>query len=351
MKILVTGGAGFIGSNLIRYYLNSQEHSILNVDKLCYSGSRYTVADFNQNPNYQFIHQDIVDKQAMMAILSDYQPEAILHLAAESHVDRSIDSPEAFLQSNVQGTFSLLESFRDYYRNCEPGRAQLLRFIQVSTDEVYGSLAADADAVDEQYAYQPNSPYAASKAAADHLVRAWHVTYSLPLITTHCCNNYGAYQFPEKLIPLTINKALNGEQIPVYGDGSNVREWIHVDDHVRAIDSVLKNGRVGQRYNIGSGHECSNLDLVYNICDILQELRPIKGAYRDLIRFVTDRPGHDYRYALDSSKIQSELGWSAKEALNLGLRRTINWYLQNQDWCEKVCADEYDGRRLGLVAS
>ena len=347
MKLLITGGAGFIGSNLIRYLL-PKKHQILNLDKLCFPGSLHTISDLKNSQNYSFQQMDICDSQTLFNIVNEFKPDAILHLAAESHVDRSIDSPEAFIDSNIKGTFNLLEAFRNYFYSCDERRRQRLRFLHISTDEVFGSLGDHDAPFREQDSYQPNSPYSASKAAADHLVRAWRHTYDLPVMITNCSNNYGPYQFPDKLIPLTINKALAGEALPIYGDGSNIRDWLFVEDHARALYRVLEKGKPGETYNVGGNCELSNLELVRKICDILDELKPGKQSYRKQINFVTDRPGHDHRYAIDISKIQSELGWSPEKNFDSNLRKTIIWYIENRQWCNNVCRGEYNGQRLGV---
>ncbi len=348
MKLIITGGAGFIGSNLIRHLLTNTDHQILNIDKLCFPGSIHTTSDFSASQNYRFLQLDIVDSEAMQETLHDFSPDAIIHLAAESHVDRSIDSPHAFINTNIVGTFSLLEAFRKYYLSCSDGRRKQIRFLHVSTDEVYGSLNTADLPFDEKHRYQPNSPYAASKAASDHLVHAWQSTYKLPLIITNCSNNYGPFQFPEKLIPLTVSKALTGDSIPIYGKGDNIRDWLYVEDHVRALCCVLDNGAPGETYNIGGNSEKTNLEIVNDICDILDEIQPLEHSYSEQIEFVDDRPGHDLRYAIDSTKIQSQLGWSAKEDLDKGLRKTILWYIDNQQWCVNVSEGSYQGQRLGL---
>ena len=348
MKTIVTGGAGFIGSNLVRHLLKDESNHVLNIDKLCFPGSIHTLDDLSDHSRYRHEVEDIVDTEAMQNLLADFSPDAIIHLAAESHVDRSIDGPDTFIHSNIVGTFSLLEAFRKYHGDATPARKAELRFVHVSTDEVYGSLGESDPAFKESHPYAPNSPYSASKASSDHLVRAWHATYKLPVLITNCSNNYGPYQFPEKLIPVVITKAMAGEPIPVYGKGENIRDWLYVDDHVRAIELVLNKGVPGESYNIGANTEVSNLELVKMICDLLDKIRPARDSYHKLIKFVDDRPGHDLRYAMDSTKIESELGWSAEQQFHEGLLKTVNWYIDNQLWCEKVSSGSYSGQRLGL---
>ncbi len=348
MKLIITGGAGFIGSNLIRHLLTNKNHLILNIDNLCFPGSIHTISDFSESENYQFLQKNISDADVMINTLQDFKPDSIIHLAAESHVDRSIDDPKTFIDTNIVGTFSLLEAFRVYYSGLNVEQRQQMRFIHVSTDEVYGSLDINDSAFNEEHPYQPNSPYAASKASSDHLVSAWHSTYKLPLIITNCSNNFGPFQFPEKLIPLMINRALAGKSLPVYGEGANIRDWLYVEDHVRALCTVLDKGNPGETYNIGGNCEKTNLNIVNNICDILDELQPAITPYRDLIEFVEDRPGHDLRYAINSSKIETDLGWSATEDFDISLRKTIIWYIENQLWCRNVCSGDYGGQRLGL---
>lgn len=348
MRFIITGGAGFIGSNLIHHLLKQKAGQILNLDKLCYSGSLYTLERFNKDPNYKFIQQDLCEASTLERVIIDFQPDAILHLAAESHVDRSIDSPKAFIDSNIIGTFNLLEAFRKYFLSCDETQRQKSRFLHVSTDEVFGSLTDEDTASCEQDSYQPNSPYSASKACSDHLVRAWGHTYKLPILITNCSNNYGSYQFPEKLIPLMIGKALAGETLPVYGDGSNIRDWLFVEDHVLALCNVLEKGKIGETYNIGGNCQLSNIVLVRKICNILDELQPKEHTYKDQIDFVADRPGHDYRYAINIAKIKSELNWSPKENFDDGLRKTILWYIENQKWCDIVSHGSYNGQRLGV---
>ena len=348
MKIIVTGGAGFIGSNLLRYLQQQQEIELLNIDKLCFPGSRHTISELDGSTHYTHVEHDIIDQEEMTRLFADFEPDTIFHLAAESHVDRSIDSPGSFINSNIHGTYSLLEAFRDYCTGLGETERNNRRFIHVSTDEVYGSLAPGQPAFTENNSYHPNSPYAASKAASDHLVTAWCHTYKLPLIITNCSNNYGPYQFPEKLIPLVISKAVSDQPIPVYGSGDNIRDWLHVEDHVRALVTVSEKGAPGASYNIGAENELSNLAIVELICDIIDEIRPGNTAKRDQIQFVEDRPGHDFRYAIDNTKIKNELGWQPMISFNDGLRGTVKWYLENQEWCDAVSENSYDGERLGL---
>ena len=322
--ILVTGGAGFIGSNFVLSTLAAADEPVLNLDKLTYAGNRRNLAPLKGDKRHLFVKGDICDRGLVRELLKKHKPRAIVHLAAESHFDRSIAGPAAFIQTNVVGTFSLLEEARSYAEKRE------LRFLHVSTDEVYGSLGAQDPAFTESTPYHPNSPYASSKAAADHLVRAYHHTYGLPTLTTNCSNNYGPRQFPEKLIPLMIRNALAGKPLPVYGDGRNVRDWLYVDDHCAALRLVLERGRIGETYNVGGGAEKTNIDLVNLVCTLLDEARPRKrGKYQDLIRFVEDRPGHDRRYAIDSTKIARELGWRARESFDSGLAKTVRWYVEN----------------------
>jgi dTDP-glucose 4,6-dehydratase len=342
-KILVTGGAGFIGSNFILQWLASESSSVINLDKLTYAGNPANLASVISDHRYKFVQGDICDRQMLAEILMTHRPRAIVHFAAESHVDRSIHGPDDFVRTNVNGTFSLLEEARAYWSALSGDEKSAFRFLHVSTDEVYGSLAATDPAFSETTRYAPNSPYSASKAASDHLVRAYHHTYGLPVLTTNCSNNYGPFQFPEKLIPLVILHALNGKPIPVYGDGMNVRDWLYVADHCEAIRTVLKRGRPGETYNIGGSNEIKNLDVVNTICSVLDELRPKDPVvpHKNLITFVKDRPGHDRRYAMDATKIQSELGWRPKETFESGMRKTIEWYLDNQAWIESVTSGAY----------
>nr|WP_100549189.1 MULTISPECIES: dTDP-glucose 4,6-dehydratase [unclassified Pseudomonas] len=353
MRILVTGGAGFIGSALIRHLIQSTEHDVLNLDKLTYAGNLESLAPVDDNPRYRFVQADIADSPAVAQTLADFQPDAIMHLAAESHVDRSIDGPAAFIQTNIVGTYSLLESTRAYWLDLSAERKAAFRFHHISTDEVYGDLHGVDDLFTETTPYAPSSPYSASKAASDHLVRAWQRTYGLPVLITNCSNNYGPYHFPEKLIPLMILNALAGKPLPVYGNGQQVRDWLYVEDHARALLKVVSEGQVGETYNIGGHNEQKNLDVVRAICALLEELAPQKPAgierYEDLITYVQDRPGHDLRYAIDASKIERELGWVPQETFETGLRKTVQWYLDNLEWCRRVQDGSYQGQRLGAL--
>jgi dTDP-glucose 4,6-dehydratase len=406
MKILLTGGSGFIGSNLVRLLLREKGCSVVNLDKLTYAGNTASLADIEGSPNYTFEQIDICDAAALGAVFAKHQPDAVMHLAAESHVDRSIDGPGEFIQTNIVGTFNLLQTSLQYWRSLEAGCAKVetcvpseatrpdakrtgtsenvdessnlntfipshasnagspshfptqksFRFLHVSTDEVYGSLAPDASGFSESTAYDPHSPYSASKAASDHLVRAWGDTYGLPVLVTNCSNNYGPYQFPEKLIPVVILKCLRGEPIPVYGKGENIRDWLYVKDHAEALYTVLSKGRIGETYNIGGNNERQNIELVRMLCQLMDELapQPVTGKLEteqpkaeSLITFVTDRPGHDMRYAIDSSKIRNELGWEPKEDFESGFRKTVLWYLENQDWWQNILSGDYRLERLG----
>ncbi len=350
MKILVTGGAGFIGSALIRHLIGETPHSVVNVDKLTYASNLDSLAPVGDSPKYSFEKADICDGPRILDIFSSHQPDAVIHLAAETHVDRSIDGPATFIETNIVGTAQLLESALEYWRGLDQGRRAAFHFHHVSTDEVFGSLGPEG-AFSETSPYDPSSPYAASKASADHLVRAWRRTYGLAVVLSNCSNNYGPYQFPEKLIPLMIVKALAGEALPVYGDGQQVRDWLHVDDHARGLVSVLTEGRPGESYNIGGGAEKTNLEVVQAVCSILDELSPAADAkpYSDRISFVEDRPGHDKRYAMDSSKISRELGWRPLHDFDSGLKATVQWYLDNRDWWESLISERYCGERLGKV--
>ncbi|RMH82914.1 dTDP-glucose 4,6-dehydratase [Pseudomonas sp. AOB-7] len=353
MRILITGGAGFIGSALIRHLLQHTEHQVLNLDKLTYAGNLESLAEVAASPRYRFVQADIADSAQVAQTLAEFQPDAIMHLAAESHVDRSIDGPAAFIQTNIVGTYALLESTRAYWLGLSEERKATFRFHHISTDEVYGDLHGVDELFVETTPYAPSSPYSASKAASDHLVRAWQRTYGLPVLITNCSNNYGPYHFPEKLIPLMILNALAGKPLPVYGNGQQVRDWLYVEDHARALLKVVSEGQVGETYNIGGHNEQKNLDVVQAICALLEELAPSKPAgvarYADLITYVQDRPGHDLRYAIDAGKIQRELGWVPQETFASGLRKTVQWYLANLDWCRRVQDGSYQGQRLGAL--
>lgn len=346
--ILITGGCGFIGSALIRHIVGQGLYQTINVDSLTYSASPAALAKVQGNPGYVFEHETICNRAAIGAILARYRPSAVIHLAAETHVDRSIDGPAVFIETNIVGTFSLLEATLDYYRSLTANEKNTFRFYHISTDEVYGDLS-DTGLFTEETPYQPSSPYSASKAAADHLVKAWYRTYGMPIVMSHCSNNYGPFQFPEKLVPLMIIRAMNGESLPVYGDGSNVRDWIYVEDHVAGILAVLGRGRIGQTYNLGGNAELRNIDMVETICKLLDTISP-RGdgrSYREQIAFVPDRPGHDLRYAIDATKARNELGWMPKETIATGLRRTINFYLDNKAWWHPILTTRYAGQRMG----
>lgn len=346
---MVTGGAGFIGSAVVRQLIDETDATVINVDKLTYAGNLESLAEVAGSPRYHFEQVDICDAPAVQRLFANYQPDAIMHLAAESHVDRSIDGPAEFIQTNIVGTYTLLDTARGYWSGLSGERKAAFRFHHISTDEVYGSLGADG-LFTEETAYEPNSPYSASKASSDHLVRAWHHTYGLPVVTTNCSNNYGPYHFPEKLIPLVIIKALRGESLPIYGKGDNVRDWLYVEDHARALRLVLEQGRLGETYNIGGHNERTNLQVVQGICALLDELLPQSPhkPHANLITFVADRPGHDKRYAIDASKIERELGWRPQESFESGLRKTVQWYLRNSAWWQRVLDGSYRGERLGL---
>lgn len=340
--IIVTGGAGFIGSNFVNAWVKSGLGQVVNLDKLTYAGNLANLADIEHNPQHVFVHGDIADKKLIDDLLKQHQPCAIVNFAAESHVDRSIHAPGEFIQTNIVGTFNLLEAARAYWNDLNEADKACFRFLHVSTDEVYGSLSATDPAFAETKAYEPNSPYSASKAASDHLVRAYHHTYGMPVLTTNCSNNYGPHHFPEKLIPLVIHNALNGKPLPIYGNGQQIRDWLYVGDHCAAIRRVLEVGKVGEVYNIGGWNEKANIDVVYTLCDILDKEKPKQsGSYRDQITFVTDRPGHDQRYAIDASKIERELGWKPAETFETGIQKTVTWYLAHQDWVQNVTSGEY----------
>jgi len=341
MTLIVTGAAGFIGSCVVRQLVAETDELVVSVDALTYAGNPLSLGDAQASPKHRFEHADIRDQPRMQAIFEQYQPRAILHLAAESHVDRSIHGPAEFVSTNVVGTLTLLQVALDYWRGlAEPQRSQF-RFQHISTDEVFGSLSATDPAFEETTAYQPNSPYSASKAGSDHLVRAWHHTYGLPTLMTNCSNNYGPYHFPEKLIPLMILNALDGKPLPVYGDGQNVRDWLYVEDHARALRLVLEKGRPGETYNVGGAAERKNIEVVDTLCNILDELHPQSGPHHRLITYVTDRPGHDRRYAINFTKLESELGWRPQENFETGLRKTVQWYLDNPEWVQSVRSGEY----------
>ncbi len=348
-RLIVTGGAGFIGGNFIHLLLQNTDIQLLNFDLLTYAGNQDTLASVADHPRYQFCQGDIGDADLVAKTLAEFKPDGIVNFAAESHVDRSIDGPAAFLQTNVMGTFNLLDKAKAYWQNLSESAQANFRFLHVSTDEVYGSLGVDG-LFTEQSPYAPNSPYSASKAASDHLVRAWFHTYGFPVLTTNCSNNYGPYQFPEKLIPLFILNALDGKALPIYGDGSNIRDWLYVEDHCQAILTVLEKGKKGEIYNIGGNSEKTNLEVIDTLCALLDEMRPSASgeSYQSLKQYVDDRPGHDQRYAIDASKLKNELGWQPKESFESGMQKTIQWYLDHLDWCNRVKDGSYQGQRLGL---
>jgi dTDP-glucose 4,6-dehydratase len=343
MSILVTGAAGFIGSNFVLNWLEKNKEKVIALDKLTYAGNLENLKSVENHPNYFFVQGDIGDSATVTQLLKDYQPRAIVNFAAESHVDRSIHGPDDFIQTNIIGTYRLLEEARSHFDTLSEDNQQLFRFLHVSTDEVYGTLSSTDPAFTETNQYEPNSPYSSSKAASDHLVRAWHQTYGLPVLTTNCSNNYGPYHFPEKLIPLCILKALQGQDLPIYGDGQQVRDWLYVVDHCKGISTVLEKGTIGETYNIGGWNEKTNLEVVHTLCDLLDELKPHMDGkpYREQITFVKDRPGHDRRYAIDASKISKELGWRPQETFETGIRKTVKWYLDNQEWVAHVQSGEY----------
>ncbi len=353
MKILVTGGAGFIGSAVIRHIINSTADRVVNVDKLTYAGNLESLVEVSTDERYAFEHVDICNRAEMDRVFCEHQPDAVMHLAAESHVDRSIDGPATFIETNIVGTYTLLGAARQYWQGLDDTRRDAFRFHHISTDEVYGDLEGPEDLFTETTPYAPSSPYSASKASSDHLVRAWHRTYGLPTLVTNCSNNYGPYHFPEKLIPLVILNALEGKPLPVYGKGNQVRDWLYVEDHARALCKVVIDGKVGETYNIGGHNEKQNIDVVRTICSLLEELAPVKPSgvtrYEGLITYVADRPGHDLRYAIDASKIQHELGWQPQETFESGIRKTVQWYLDNLDWCRHVQDGSYQRERLGIA--
>jgi dTDP-glucose 4,6-dehydratase len=352
MRILVTGGAGFIGSAVVREIINNNDHSVLNLDCLTYAGNLENLREVSGSERYSFSETDICDLPAVKAAVESFQPDAIMHLAAESHVDRSIDNPGAFIQTNVIGTYNMLATALDYYSGLKGDRKETFRFHHISTDEVFGSLGSEG-LFSETTPYAPNSPYSASKASSDHLVRAWHTTFGLPTLITNCANNYGPYHFPEKLVPLMILNAIEGKPLPVYGDGQQIRDWLYVEDHARALLTVVLEGTPGETYNIGGHNEIKNLEIVETICSILDtkiEDKPTSiNRFEDLITHVTDRPGHDMRYAIDASKIKAELGWTPRESFASGIEKTINWYLENQQWCEQIQSGEYQRGRQGVI--
>jgi dTDP-glucose 4,6-dehydratase len=351
MKLLVTGGAGFIGSAVIRHIIENTSDSVVNVDKLTYAGNLESLSSVADDDRYVFEQVDICNRAELERVFADHKPDAIMHLAAESHVDRSIDGPAAFIETNVVGTYTLLESVRTYWNDLEPKKKASFRFHHISTDEVYGDLEGTDDLFTEKTSYEPSSPYSASKASSDHLVRAWLRTYGLPTIVTNCSNNYGPYHFPEKLIPLMILNAIDGKPLPVYGDGMQIRDWLYVEDHARALYKVVTEGEVGETYNIGGHNEKANIEVVKTICSLLEEFVPNKPKgveqYQDLITYVTDRPGHDVRYAIDASKIERELGWTPEESFETGIRKTVEWYLNNKQWWGRVLDGSYSMERLG----
>ena len=353
MKILITGGAGFIGSAVVRHIINNTQDQVVNLDKLTYAGNPESLVSVSNSNRYAFEQVDICSRHELDRVFMQHQPDAVMHLAAESHVDRSIDGPAAFIETNIIGTYQLLEAAKDYWKNLDDTRKAAFRFHHISTDEVYGDLEGPEDLFAETTPYAPSSPYSASKASSDHLVRAWKRTYGLPTLVTNCSNNYGPYHFPEKLIPLMILNALEGKPLPVYGKGNQIRDWLFVEDHARALYKVVTDGKVGETYNIGGHNEKQNIDVVHTICDLLDELQPANNlpikSYKELITFVKDRPGHDIRYAIDSSKIKRELGWVPQETFESGIRKTVEWYLNNLQWAHRVQDGSYQRERLGVA--
>ncbi|MEB5851269.1 dTDP-glucose 4,6-dehydratase [Acinetobacter baumannii] len=352
MKILVTGGAGFIGSAVIRNIIKNTQDEVLNIDKLTYAGNLESLSEIDTDPRYQFAQVDICDSERLIEIFKIFQPDVVMHLAAESHVDRSIDGPAEFITTNIVGTYTLLEVARKYWLQLNEEKKASFKFHHISTDEVYGDLEGTTDLFTETTSYAPSSPYSASKASSDHLVRAWHRTYGLPTVVTNCSNNYGPYHFPEKLIPLVILNALDGKALPIYGKGDQIRDWLYVEDHAKALYKVVTEGEVGETYNIGGHNEKQNIEVVKTICKILDELKPQNNhqPYETLITFVKDRPGHDLRYAIDASKIAKDLGWKPEETFETGIRKTIEWYLNNLEWCRRVQDGSYQRERLGVSA-
>ena len=352
MKILVTGGAGFIGSAVIRQLINDSDHQVVNLDKLTYAGNLESLSSVSNSERYSFEQVDICDAAELARVFREHQPDAVMHLAAESHVDRSIDGPAAFIETNIVGTYTLLEAGRQYWLSLDEDKKAAFRFHHISTDEVYGDLA-EGDFFTEETSYAPSSPYSASKASSDHLVRSWYRTYGFPVLLTNCSNNYGPYHFPEKLVPLMILNALEGKSLPIYGDGSQVRDWLYVDDHAKALIAVITSGKIGETYNIGGYNEKKNIEVVKTLCTLLEELHPQKlggiNKFEDLLTYVTDRPGHDVRYAIDASKITRELGWRPQETFETGMRKTVQWYLDNSEWSQRVQDGSYARQRLGAT--